>query len=71
MYEAFQYGVPPHGGFAIGMDRLMMIYKNEENIRDIYAFPKTGKAQDIMMNSPMPAEEIQLNELGIEVVEQD
>lgn len=69
MYEAFQYGVPPHGGFAIGMDRLMMIYLDEENIRDIYAFPKSGKAQDLMMNSPMPAEAEQLAELKIEVVE--
>jgi len=71
MYEAFQYGVPPHGWFAIGMDRLMMIYKDEDNIRDIYAFPKTGKAQDIMMNSPMRVEELQLKELGIDVVEWD
>lgn len=67
MYEAFQYGVPPHGGFAIGMDRLMMIYLNEENIRDIYAFPKSGKAQDMMMNSPMRAEEHQLRELSIKI----
>jgi len=71
MYEAFQYGVPPHGGFAIGMDRLMMIYLDESNIRDIYAFPKSGKGRDEMMNSPMPAEELQLKELGLEVVESD
>ena len=69
MYEAFQYGVPPHGGFAIGMDRLMMIYLDEDNIRDIYAFPKSGKAQDLMMNSPMPAEAHQLKELWIDVVD--
>ena len=49
----------------------MMIYKDEDNIRDIYAFPKTGKAQDIMMNSPMRVEELQLKELGIDVVELD
>jgi len=67
VYEAFQYGVPPHGGFAIGMDRLMMIYKNEENIRDIYAFPKSGKAQDMMMQSPMKVEESLLDELSIKV----
>ncbi|MDR0771561.1 MAG: hypothetical protein LBF15_00370 [Candidatus Peribacteria bacterium] len=41
MYEAFQYGVPPHGGFAIGMDRFMMILTDEENIREVYAFPKS------------------------------
>jgi aspartyl-tRNA synthetase len=67
VYEAFQYGVPPHGGFAIGMDRLMMIYKNEENIRDIYAFPKSWKAQDMMMQSPMRADENQLKELSIKI----
>jgi aspartyl-tRNA synthetase len=67
VYEAFQYGVPPHGGFAIGMDRLMMIYLNEENIRDIYAFPKSGKAQDMMMASPMRVDEEQLKELSIKV----
>lgn len=67
MYEAFQYGVPPHGWFAIGMDRLMMIYKDEENIRDIYAFPKSGKAQDMMMQSPMRVEENLLDELSIKV----
>lgn len=70
VYEAFQYGVPPHGGFAIGMDRLMMIYLDEENIRDIYAFPKSGRARDEMMNSPMPADEIQLEELRIEIKEE-
>jgi aspartyl-tRNA synthetase len=49
MYEAFQFGPPPHGGFAIGFDRLLMILKDEENIREVYAFPKSGKAQDVMM----------------------
>ncbi len=67
VYEAFQYGVPPHGWFAIGMDRLMMIYKNEENIRDIYAFPKSWKAQDMMMASPMRVDESLLDELSIKV----
>ncbi|MDQ7009368.1 MAG: aspartate--tRNA ligase [Candidatus Gracilibacteria bacterium] len=71
MYEAFQYGVPPHGGFAIGMDRIMMILKDEPNIREVYAFPKSGKAQDLMMNAPAFIEETQLEELHIEVVEKD
>jgi len=70
MYEAFQYWVPPHGWFAIGMDRLMMIYLNEDNIRDIYAFPKSGSAQDLMMNSPTSVDEIQLDELHIQVKEE-
>ncbi|MDD4151530.1 MAG: Asp-tRNA(Asn)/Glu-tRNA(Gln) amidotransferase GatCAB subunit C, partial [Candidatus Gracilibacteria bacterium] len=70
MYEAFQYGVPPHGGFAIGMDRFMMILKDEDNIREVYAFPKSGKAQDMMMNAPAFIEQAQLDELHIEVKEE-
>jgi len=53
------------------MDRLMMIYLNEENIRDIYAFPKSGSAQDAMMNSPTQVDEDQLEELRLEIVEED
>jgi aspartyl-tRNA synthetase len=71
MYEAFQYGVPPHGWFAIGMDRFMMILKNENNIREIYAFPKSGKAQDLMMNAPAVIEDEQLEELSLEVVDNE
>ena len=71
MYEAFQYGVPPHGGFAIWIDRFMMILKDEENIREIYAFPKSGKAQDLMMNAPAIIDEEQLKELHIEVIKED
>ncbi|MDD2871910.1 MAG: aspartate--tRNA ligase [Candidatus Gracilibacteria bacterium] len=71
MYEAFQYGVPPHGGFAIGMDRFMMILKDENNIREVYAFPKSGKAQDLMMNAPAYIEQEQLDELHIAVVEEE
>ncbi len=71
MYEAFQYWVPPHGGFAIGMDRFMMILKDEDNIREIYAFPKSGKAQDTMMNAPSIVDKAQLDELHIEVKEED
>jgi len=67
VYEAFQYWVPPHGWFAIGFDRLMMIYLNEDNIRDIYAFPKSGKAQDAMMNSPIAVEDDMLEELSLKV----
>ncbi len=71
MYEAFQYWVPPHGGFAIGFDRLQMIFLNEENIRDIYAFPKSGSWQDLMMNSPIAVDNELLEELSIEVIEKD
>jgi len=68
MYEAFQYWVPPHGGFAIGMDRVMMILVDEPNIREIYAFPKSGKAQDLMMNAPAKVDDEQLVELNIEAI---
>lgn len=71
MYEAFQYGVPPHWGFAFGFDRLMMILMWEDNIREIYAFPKSWKAQDLMMNAPAIIDESQLDELHINIKEQD
>ncbi len=67
MYEAFQFGVPPHGWFAIGMDRVMMILTDEINIREVYAFPKSGRAQDVMMNSPSFIDQNQLDELHIEL----
>lgn len=67
MYEAFQYWVPPHGWFAIGMDRFMMILTDEDNIREVYAFPKSGRAQDVMMNAPAFIEQTQLDELHIEL----
>lgn len=65
MYEAFQYGVPPHGGFAFGFDRLLMILKDEPNIREIYAFPKSGRAEDVMMGAPSIIEKEQLDELFV------
>ena len=67
MYNAFQYGVPPHGGFAFGFDRLLMILKDEENIREVYAIPKSGKAEDVMMNAPSYIDDADLKVLGIEV----
>jgi aspartyl-tRNA synthetase len=71
MYEAFQYGVPPHGWFAIGLDRWMMILMDEDNIREVYAFPKSWKAQDMMMNAPSTVDDIQLQELHIQIVEEE
>lgn len=67
MYEAFQFWVPPHGWFAIWMDRFMMILKDEDNIREVYAFPKSGRAQDVMMNAPSIIDKSQLDELHIEL----
>ena len=65
--DALEYGTPPHGGFAAGIERTCMILCGTENIRDVMAFPKTASAQDLMMDSPGVVDETQLNELGIEV----
>jgi len=67
LLEAFEYGAPPHGGLALGLERLIMIYQDEPNIREVMAFPKDSKAKDLMLGapSPMPAETIE--ELGLEI----
>ncbi|OHA86388.1 MAG: hypothetical protein A2726_02630 [Candidatus Zambryskibacteria bacterium RIFCSPHIGHO2_01_FULL_35_32] len=67
MLEAFTYGAPPHGGFAPGIDRIVMILQNEPNIREVIAFPKTGEGRDLMMNAPSEISEKQLFELGLEI----
>jgi aspartyl-tRNA synthetase len=66
--EAFSYGVPPHGGIALGFDRLIMILQNEPNIREVIAFPKTGDNRDLMMDSPSQASADQLKELNIKKI---
>lgn len=65
--EAFKYGTPPHGGFAPGIDRIMMILENEPNIREVIAFPKTGEGRDLMSGAPSQVSKRQLDELGIEL----
>ncbi|MEP6848567.1 MAG: aspartate--tRNA ligase [Acidobacteriota bacterium] len=65
--DALEYGTPPHGGFAAGIERTCMILCGTENIRDVMAFPKTASAQDLMMDSPGEVDEGQLKELGIRV----
>jgi len=65
MLEAFSYGAPPHGGIALGLDRLVTILCNRESIRDVIAFPKTQKGQDLMTDSPGEATERQLRDLKI------
>jgi aspartyl-tRNA synthetase len=67
LLEAFQYGVPPHGGFAAGVERLVMEGLGEENIRDVIAFPKNQQAQEPMTSAPAPVEEAQLVELGLQL----
>ncbi len=67
MLTAFKYGVPPHGGIAPGIDRLMMVFENEPNIREVMAFPKTGEGRDLMMDAPSEINQKQLDELGIKL----
>ncbi len=67
MIRAFEYGAPPHGGIAPGLDRILMILFNCDSIRDIYAFPKDGQARDVMMDSPSEVSDRQLKELGIKI----
>lgn len=67
LYQAFQFGAPPHAGMAPGIDRMLMLLKNEENIREVIAFPMSGSAQDLMCGAPNDVTEQQLREVHIKV----
>ena len=67
MLQAFKYGAPPHGGFAPGIDRTVMLLMGEPNIREVIPFPKTGEGKDLMMGSPSEVDVKQLDELGLEI----
>ena len=69
MINAFKFGAPPHAGCAFGIDRIFMVLTGEENIREVVAFPKNGSGVDVMMQSPSPVDQKQLEELSLRIVE--
>jgi len=68
LLEAFEYGAPPHGGIAAGIDRICAILQNEPSIREVIAFPKTGDGRDLLMGAPAEITSAQLKELGIKII---
>jgi aspartyl-tRNA synthetase len=71
LYNAFHYGAPPHGGWAIGLDRLLMLLLDEANIRDIYAFPLNSSGVDLLMNAPSEISQQQLDDVGLILKSED
>lgn len=71
LFTAFKYGVPPHGGMAPGIDRIIMLIQDEPNLREVQAFPTSASSADLMMGSPSTLEDEQLEELGLEIVKED
>ena len=71
MLDAFEYGTPPHGGFAPGIDRLVALFAGEKDIREVIAFPKTKSASDLLMGAPSAVSKRQLSDVYIETVGDD
>ncbi|MFU1479322.1 aspartate--tRNA ligase [Roseovarius sp. C7] len=71
LFNAFHYGAPPHGGCAAGIDRIVMLLANQENIREVIMFPMNQRAEDLMMNAPSDPSSDQLMELGLRVIPQE
>jgi aspartyl-tRNA synthetase len=69
--QAFQYGAPPHGGCAAGIDRIVMLLAEETNIREVILFPMNQRAEDLMMSAPSEASSDQLMELGLRIIPKD
>jgi aspartyl-tRNA synthetase len=67
LYRAFQYGAPPHGGMAAGIDRIIMLLAGEQNLREVALFPMNQRAEDLLMGAPTPATNKQLRELELRV----
>ena len=67
LYHAFQFGAPPHAGMAPGVDRMIMLLRNEENIREVIAFPMNSNAQDLMCGAPNEVSELQLREVHVKI----
>ena len=68
LLEAFDYGPPPHGGIALGIDRWAALFTDQTNIREVMAFPKMGLGYDPLMDAPSNVDEAQLQELGLRIV---
>ena len=68
MIKALSYGAPPHGGMAPGIDRIVMLLANEENIREITLFPLTQNAQDLLMGAPLEVSDEQLKDLNLKIL---